>query len=136
MNFKIVSLGDYLKGKEVRVVHGQKVIHRHNGRLVVSCVYCKKSGLAYDGVAPCPVCRGKKKNAVKEPVVTCAFCKGTGSSSGTHTVCRVCSGKGLVHIAGPVEKCPECKGRGKVGSTDLMCIKCKGKGVIAGERPI
>lgn len=131
MNFKIVALGDYLKGHDVKeVVGGRKVIRRRNGRMIVGCAYCRKTGLDYDGLSKCPVCRGKQKVLVKEPVVMCAFCKGKGSSNGFGTVCRVCHGRALVTVEGPIEKCPECNGKGKVRGTDLMCIKCGGKGVV------
>lgn len=130
MKFNIVSLGDYLKNHDLKTVGGKKVMRRHNGRIIIGCAYCKKTGLDYDGVQVCSVCRGKKKVLVEEPVVMCAFCKGRGSSNGVATVCRVCDGKGLVHVNGPIEKCPECHGRGKITGTDLMCIKCGGKGVV------
>ncbi len=129
MDFKMVSLDDYLKGRERAVVGGRGVMRRHNGRLILECVYCRKTGLDYDGMSACPVCRGKKKILVKEPMVMCAFCKGRGASVG-NAVCRVCHGKGFVNIEGPVEKCPECKGKGRITGTDLMCIKCGGRGVV------
>lgn len=132
MKFRIVPLGDYLKGKEIKVVGGHRVIRRRNGRMVIGCAYCKKTGMDYDGLSICPVCRGKKRNLVREPVVMCAFCKGSGASSRA-AACRVCKGKGLVHVEEPVEQCPECHGKGKMTGTDLMCIKCKGKGVIKGK---
>lgn len=130
MNFKITTLGNYLKGSEIEIVSGRKIIRRRNGRLIVGCAYCKKTGLDYDGISKCPVCRGKKKVLIKEPVVMCAFCKGKGSSNGFGTVCRVCHGRALVNVEGPIEKCPECNGKGKLRGTDLMCIKCGGKGVV------
>ncbi|MBL7171161.1 MAG: hypothetical protein ISS46_04130 [Candidatus Omnitrophica bacterium] len=130
MKFKIVSLSDYLNGHETVKVDGKKIIRRHNGQLVIECVYCRKTGLDCDGISTCPICRGKKKFLVKEPAVMCAFCRGKGSSDTKATVCRVCHGKGLVSVEGPAGKCPECKGKGRISSTDLMCIKCGGKGVV------
>lgn len=130
MNFKITTLGDYLKGHAVtEVVSGRKIIHRRNGCLIVGCAYCRKTGLDCDGLSKCPVCRGKKKVLVKEPVTMCAFCKGKGSSNGFGTVCRVCHGKALITIEGNIDKCIECNGKGRIRGTDLMCIKCGGKGV-------
>jgi len=130
MKFKMVPLEDYLKGHETVKVDGKKIIRRHNGQLVVECVYCKKTGFDYDGRSTCPICKGQKENLIKEPMSTCAFCNGKGFSDTKATVCRVCHGKGFVSIEGPMEKCPECRGRGTVSGTDLMCIKCGGKGVV------
>lgn len=129
MKFKMVTLDEYIRGNEPQIVHGKKVLRRHNGRMIIGCAHCKKTGLDYDGLSPCPVCRGKKRNLIKEPVVMCAFCKGTGSPSKA-VVCRVCRGKGLIHIEAPIERCSECGGKGKLIGTDLMCIKCGGKGVV------
>ena len=130
MKFKTAKLSDYLNIKEVRVIEGEKSLCRKDGNLVIGCAYCKKTGMDRDGLSVCPVCRGKKKNTLEEPVVMCAFCKGRGSSNNLTIVCRVCDGKGLVHVDGPIEKCQECHGKGNMTGTDLMCMKCTGKGVI------
>lgn len=130
MNFKMVALGDYLKGGGSGVFFGHSVKKRRNGRMVIDCAYCRKTGFDYDGISICPVCRGKKRILIKEPAVMCAFCKSRGSSNGKATVCRVCHGKGFVTMENPMEKCPECRGRGRITGTDLMCIKCGGKGVV------
>lgn len=132
MKFNIVPLTDYLKGHDLKIVEGKPVLRRHNGQIEIGCAFCKKSGLDFDGISLCCICKGEKKNLVKEPAVMCAFCRGTGASSNA-VPCRVCEGKGLVHAEEPIEKCPECKGRGKLTGTDMMCIKCKGKGVVKGE---
>lgn len=129
MNFKIITLADYLKGEDRKII-GSKFVSGDKSNLVVDCRYCKKSGLDYDHLSPCPICRGKKSLKVKGPAVTCAFCRGRGFADGRATVCRVCHGKGLVTVERSVEKCPECKGKGKISSTDLMCIRCAGKGIV------
>ena len=130
MKFKMVPLNDYLEGHETVKVDGKKIIRRHNGQLVIACVYCKKTGFDYDGRSVCPICKGQKEVLIKEPMSTCAFCNGKGSSDTKATVCRVCRGKGLVSVEGPTEKCHECRGKGIMTGTDLMCIKCGGKGIV------
>lgn len=130
MIFRITTLGAYLKTQKSVVLGDKKVRRRRNGCLIVECVYCRRTGLDHDGISDCPVCRGKKRVLVKEPVVACAFCKGKGKSDGNATVCRVCHGKAYVTVEPRVEKCPDCLGRGRITGTDLMCIRCSGKGVV------
>jgi uncharacterized protein (TIGR02391 family) len=89
-----------------------------SGFIYIACAFCGGDGVFPDilpindiEITPCPVCKGRGRNAFKthpENIVKCKFCGGEGkawNSSGytTGDVCQVCDGKGVVLL----EEIPE-----------------------------
>ena len=127
-------------GKEVAHM-AVKTLRRQKGHIEVPCAFCKGKGTdplrVMSSLSNCPVCGGRKRVSVKEPLQECAFCDGSGVHPHTRMTCTACLGKGVVTMPKPVRKCPQCGGTGANGHERMPCTSCKGIGVVpagTGER--
>jgi DnaJ-class molecular chaperone len=68
---------------------------------LIECAYCRGRGVDPFGIPSklsfCQVCKGRKKNAVLEPLEECPACLGTGVYRHHRLPCAVCRGRGQLH---------------------------------------
>ena len=64
---------------------------------VISCAFCKGSGVHPHSRNTCIVCHGKGMVTFKGPQIKCSVCKGTGNHMEDNLPCRLCLGKGVIH---------------------------------------
>ena len=111
-----------------------KVLRRHEGHAEIECPFCEGKGTdpfeVMSTLSNCPVCNGKCRLSVKEPLQECAFCEATGVHPYTRMTCTACLGNGVVTMPRPVQKCAECGGTGANGHDRMPCTTCKGIGVV------
>ena len=110
------------------------VLRRKQGHAEIKCPFCEGKGTdpleVMSALSNCPVCNGKCRLRVREPLQECAFCGSSGIHPYTRMTCTACLGKGVVTMPKPVKQCAECNGTGKNGHDRMPCARCKGIGVI------
>ena len=114
-----------------------QILDRREGVAEVCCAFCSGSGLdpfeILSRLSACPVCGGRLRISVREPVFSCAFCRGTGNHPHTRLTCSSCLGRGVFTMREPLGKCPDCSGRGNRPPSSLPCASCSGRGVFSKE---
>ena len=111
-----------------------KVLRSREGSAEIECSFCEGAGIdpfyVMSTRSRCPVCGGRARLRLREPLHECAFCGGSGVQPQTRMTCTACLGKGAVTARGPTAECMHCHGTGANGYGRMPCTTCRGIGVV------